>query len=235
MGRHAPPALEDHSSQMPWNISASLHGSRAGSIARGGPASMGGFPTSAGQPGSQPSGVLPGSLDRRSRLTSASPLVGRGRERFSSIDLPIQEAHDELGGGPDVSSLGGGGATAGDDFQLYGPAAAVSTQQAADSQWMRATLDQESHNFLDFVKTEIATRPLRPVAAADDEDEFSGAPAQPQRAVVEFEELLPPKKHSKVVAAQALHHVLALATKGLLDVRQEEAYGAIEMALAPGV
>ena len=221
---------------MPWNISASLRGSRAGSIARGGPASITGFPTSAGQPGSLPSGVITGSLDRRSRVTSASPLVGRGRERFSSIDLPIQEAHDELAGG-DISFLGGGGggggSGAGDDFQLYGPAAAVTTQQAAESQWMRATLDQESNNFLEFVKTEILNRPL-PAAAAEDEDELSGVP-QPQRPTVQFEDLLPPEKHTKIVAAQALHHVLALATKGLLGVMQEEAYGGIELTVSAGV
>jgi len=30
-----------------------------------------------------------------------------------------------------------------EDFELYGPAAAVSTQEAADSQWLAATLEQE--------------------------------------------------------------------------------------------
>jgi len=216
---------------MPWNLSASIHGSRAGSLARGAPfhppSSIGGFPSaSAGQPSSiiPP---LPGSLDRRqSRLTSASPLVGRGRDRFSSIDLPIPEAAaaDEILAGADVSSLG-----AVDDFQLYGPAAGVTTQQAAESQWLRATLDQESNNFLEFVKVEIAAKPLPP--AAEEEDELAGA----TKRSMFFGELLPPERHTKTVAAQGLHHVLALATKGLLRVQQREHYGAIALQVVGGL
>ena len=214
---------------MPWNLSASIHGSRAGSLARGAPfhppSSIGGFPSaSAGQPSSiiPP---LPGSLDRRSRLTSASPLVGRDRDRFSSMDLPIPEAaDDEIPAGADVSSLG-----AVDDFQLYGPAAGVTTQQAAESQWMRATLDQESNNFLEFVKVEIAAKP---VPAADEEgDELAG---ETKRSMF-FGELLPPEKHTRTVAAQGLHHVLALATKGLLRVQQGEHYGAIALEVVGGL
>ena len=212
---------------MPWNLSASVHGSRAGSLARGAPSfrppsSIGGFPTSAGDPSSI-NAPVPGSLDRRSRLTSASPLIGRGR----SIEFPIPEAQDDIAAGADVSSLG-----ALDDFQLYGPAAGVSTQQAAESQWMRATLDQESNNFLEFVKTEIAAKPL-PAADEADEDELA-ADFRPKRLTY-FEELLPPEKHTKTVAAQALHHVLALATKGLIQVQQKEHYGAIALEVAAGV
>jgi len=214
---------------MPWNLSASIHGSRAGSLARGAPfqppSSIGGFPSaSAGQPSSIVP-PLPGSLDRRSRLTSASPLVGRGRDRFSSIDLPIPEAADneEIPPGADVSSLG-----AVDDFQLYGPAAGVTTQQAAESQWMRATLDQESNNFLEFLRLEIAAKPVPP---ADEEDELAG---ETMREMF-FGELLPPEKHTRTVAAQGLHHVLALATKGLLRVQQREHYGAIALEVVGGL
>jgi len=216
---------------MPWNLSASIHGSRAGSLARGAPfhppSSIGGFPSaSAGQPSSilPP---LPGSLDRRSRLTSASPLVGRGRDRFSSIDLPIPEAaDDDIPAGADVSSLG-----AVDDFQLYGPAAGVTTQQAAESQWMRATLDQESNNFLEFLRLEIAAKPVPPV---DEEDELAGDTGTAKRSMF-FGELLPPEKHTRTVAAQGLHHVLALATKGLLRVQQGEHYGAITLEVVGGL
>lgn len=216
---------------MPWNLSASIHGSRAGSLAHGGPyrppSSIGGFPTSAGQPSSTLPPV-PGSLDHRSRIISASPLVGRGRERFSSIDVPIQEGQEEIAAGADVSSLG-----AIEDFQLYGPAAAVTTQQAAESQWMRATLDQESSNFLEFVKTEIAAKPLA-AAVEGEEDELAFETTTAKQSTF-FEELLSPESHSKAVAAQGLLHVLALATKGLLRVEQKEHYGAIEMEVAVGV
>lgn len=214
---------------MPWNLSASIHGSRAGSLARGAPfhppSSIGGFPSaSAGHPSSiiPP---LPGSLDRRSRLTSASPLLGRGRDRFSGIDLPIPEAaDDEIPAGADLPSVG-----AIDDFQLYGPAAAVTTQQAAESQWMRATLDQESDNFLQFVKMEMAAKPVR--ADEEDGDELAG---ETKREMF-FGELLPPEKHTRAVAAQGLHHVLALATKGLLRVQQAEHYGAIALEVVGGL
>ena len=113
---------------------------------------------------------------------------------------------------------------------MYGPAAGVSTQQAAESQWMRATLDQESNNFLEFVKTEIGAKPL---PAAVEEDELAGETRRVSNML--FEELLPPEKHTKTVAAQGLHHVLALASKGLLRVQQEEFYGPIELEVVGGV
>ena len=220
---------------MPWNTTASAHGSHQGSIARGqlAPSSIGGsigvgFASSVGQPGSalfQPPGaLLPSSQERRgSHLTSASPLVGRGRQRFSSIDLPIHEA--EAGDDLTLGAL--------DEFSAYGPAAGVSTQQAANSQWIRATLDAESSNFLDFVQAAIEKKPA--LVAAEDEDELSGdAKGQGGREMF-FEELLPPQKNTKLVAAQGLHHVLALATKGLLIVRQEADYGPIAMSLREGV
>ncbi len=113
-----------------------------------------------------------------------------------------------------------------DDFQLYGPGAAVDTQTAANSQWVKTTLDYEAHNFLDFVSAQIEAIPA---PADDEEDELSGD-GQPNASVA-FEVLLPPSQHTKLVAAQALHHILALATKSLLVVRQDEPYGPIELTL----
>ena len=203
---------------MPWNISSAI-GSRQDSITRGRAfaGSIGGFPSSAG---------APGSLDRRAgRIPSASPLVGRGRQRYSSLEILPGEDDDELLGGrhiPDDQAV--------DDFQLYGPAAAVDTQTAGQSQWMRATLNQEANNFLEFVKAEIAAIPAR---ASDDEDELSGDGLS--NSSVSFERLLPPTQHSKIVAAQALHHLLALATKSLITVRQDSPYGFIDLSLAAGV
>ncbi|KAI4204959.1 MAG: hypothetical protein LQ350_000811 [Teloschistes chrysophthalmus] len=217
--RHALPALDD-TSQFPWNRSASLRDSRSrqDSLARGfGSSIAGGFPSSVagGRPSSLP---LPaGSLDRRAsrRMTSASPLTGRGpvQERHSDLDIPgFDDDENYLLGGPSTS-------VAGDDFQLYGPAAGVDTQTAAQSQWMRATLDAESKNFLAFIKAEVAGK------AAQEEE---GAVTMMTRGVF-FEELLPPETNSKIVAAQGLLHTLTLATKGLVQVRQEEDYGAIEL------
>lgn len=217
MGRDAPPPLEDQS--FPWNVSVSATGSRPGSVAR-----AFGLPTSVGRPGSLvgPGGGAPSSLDRRaSRITSASPLLGRGPQRYSSLELPIHEDDDELLGLQEMSA-----SNEAEDFQLYGPAAGVSTQVAAESQWMRATLDKESGNFLDFVKTEITGRHM----ALGETDEESAGPTGLPNAVL-FEDLLPPVQHTKIVAAQALHHVLALATKGLIGVQQDTAYGPIILHL----
>lgn len=91
---------------------------------------------------------------------------------------------------------------------------------------MSATLDQEANNFLGFVKAEIRALPAH---ANDDEDELSGDGLP--KISVSFERLLPPTQHSKIVAAQALHHLLALATKSLITVHQDSPYSSIELSL----
>ena len=95
---------------------------------------------------------------------------------------------------------------------------------------MRATLNREAVNFLDFVKAEITALPVH---ASDDDAELSRD--GPPSFSVSFERLLPPTQHSKIVAAQALHHLLALATKSLITVRQDSPYGSIDLSLAAGV
>ncbi|KAL8679683.1 MAG: hypothetical protein Q9186_004045 [Xanthomendoza sp. 1 TL-2023] len=226
LGRHEQPAMED-SLQMPWNRSASARDSRYGSVGHGQGfgSSIGGFATSGGRPSSLPIVGGPGSMDRRaSRITSASPLIGRGREGYSDLEVP-QFDENELLGGPSTS-------VAGDEFQLLGPAAAVDTQTAAQSQWMRATLDTESNNFLDFVKDKISGR-VALAPSIEVGDEVSHAAAAPTS--VSFEDLLPPTQNSTVVAAQAFLHVLALATKGMLEVEQNEDYGPVQLGLVPGL
>jgi meiotic recombination protein REC8, fungi type len=204
MGREAPEALEDISSAMPWNISASIRGSVT---ARGQPGAVGG------------TGSATGSLGRRgSRMVSASPLVGRGRP--SGLE-PF--------GGPDLTSEAMLGGDMGDfyvpavdpDFELYGPGAVVDTQTAAQGSWQAAVLDRESNNFLDFVENTIGEKrkiaqELDPTADVND---------------VEFEVLLSPATNSIVVAAQALLHVLTLGTKNLISVKQQEHYGSIQLRL----
>ena len=208
VGRDAPLALEDVS--MPWNVSSSVARGYAGSLG-------GGMGTSGGRPSSLPhraSSVIPGSLDRRaSRITSASPLIGRGVEHLRSLELPTHEDEDELLGNRTIQG------SEANDFELYGPAAGVSTQTAAESQWIRATLDRESNNFLEFVKAEIA--------AAEQRREDVAESAIDANSEVKFEELLPPTQHSKIVASQAFLHVLSLATKGLISVQQGVAFGPI--------
>jgi meiotic recombination protein REC8 len=217
---------------MPWNVSASRHGSAR--------------PFGSGLPGGLSSSVRgkgagiefgpPSAFTGRrgSRLTSASPLLGRGGTvlRYSSLELPEQPKLASGEGGADV--FDDGGMQLGDDdlvddpeFQLYGPAAAVDTQTAAQSQWVAAALDTEAHNFLAFLRAEIKAKIVdaeRAGGQLDDDDDVDV-----ER--VTFEGLLPPGQHSKVVAAQGLLHVLSLATKGLIEVRQEEAFEAIEIGI----
>jgi meiotic recombination protein REC8, fungi type len=230
MGRHAPESLHgDHSSQMPWNASVSRHNSarrfRSGMLA-GISSSIGG----------QGAGIEFGPASafvarRGSRLTSASPLLGRGGTlpRYSSLELPEQPkvTGGEVGNG-DI--FGDGGTQlrdhgSGDDleFQLSGPAAAVDTQTAAQSQWIAAALDTEANNFLAFLGTEIEAK----IVAAE---RAGGQLEEQDMETVTFEGLLPPEQYSKVVAAQGLLHVLSLATKGVIGVRQEQAFGRIEIS-----
>ncbi|MCJ1393678.1 hypothetical protein MMC18_006554 [Xylographa bjoerkii] len=231
IGRDGPPLLEDFSSQMPWNITASAQGSRQSSMAHGRrfTSSVGGFPTSAGNSSSMPPppfGTTDSFNRRASRLVSASPLLGRGPHRHSSIELPVHDNNEDLPGGrllPDDQAL--------EDFQLYGPAADVDTQTAAQSQWVRETLDRESTNFLEFVKAEMAATSAK---VNEDEDELAGDFHIP-KDFINFHELLPPAQHSKIVAAQAFHHMLALANKGLLNVDQTVGYGPIKVAVVDSV
>jgi meiotic recombination protein REC8 len=171
---------------------------------------------------------------RGTRLTSASPLLGRGGtiQRYSSLELlkPAKLVGGEAGDGSFDNSgmqLGGDDMIGDPEFQLYGPAAAVDAQTAAQSQWVAAALDMEAHNFLVFLTAEINAKAIAAEGAADrlKEDDVE---------TVTFQSLLPPEQHSKVVAAQGLLHVLSLATKGLIEVKQEEAFGWIEIGCGRG-
>ena len=86
-------------------------------------------------------------------------------------------------------------------------------------------MNQEAVNFFDFVRETIEALPPPLPVAGDEEGESK------MMRRVEFEQLLPPREHSRVIAAQGLHHVLALATKNLLEVEQREAFGAIRIGV----
>ena len=238
IGREAFPPLEDQSTEMPWNLHSSIHGSRAGSLplqirGRGTSSGLGSFPTPLGMGGasSLPSKrtSLAGILQqqrRASRLASASPLFDRGGSEIprAGSALPGSDEEDDLARGIHDDD---------DDFQLYGPAAAVNTQTAAQSQWMRVALNQESTNFLGFVRAEIVTRMT---ASAEEQGiEVDELAEDDAGKTVTFAGLLPPGEHSTLVAAQAFHHVLTLASKGLITTQQDEGSGEIEMQLVSGI
>jgi meiotic recombination protein REC8, fungi type len=212
---------------MPWNLSASRHGS----VRRLRNSLLGGVSSNAGGLASGFELGLPSSLARRgSRLTSASPLQGKGPRlsRLSRISsLEILSQHNQQSGGDNFDD--GEVPFAGDmeedeAFQLYGPAAAVDTQTTAQSQWVAATLENEANNFLLFLAKEIQER------QGGHEDKRADG-----MGTITLHELLTPTKNSNVVAAQALLHVLALATKGLIEVHQEISFGDIMICVAAKV
>jgi len=202
-GRAAPTPLDDRhlSSMMPWNQSA---GSRRPTALFSG--ALPAPPTSASVGGGGLQLNLP--TRRGGRLTSASPLQNRGApaKADSSDNFQLPGSLDDVG------------MTDAEEFELYGPAANVDTQTAAQSQWQRAALDGESVNFLDFVKAQLEENDA--TAAGDEEDDEL-------RGSITFDALLPPQSNTCIVAAQALLHVLSLGTKNLLTVGQVEAFGAI--------
>lgn len=255
LAREAPSALDARMSDtMPWNITASLRHSSVPRSAGAGPFAAIGGPSSAGG-GRPPSvGPIPGSLDRRSRsragsrIVSASPLVGRGLGlhpeldpslaaaaaatttqeeeepvRFFDEDLPAFSTSD-IGPGVGFQTYGEEG-----EFELYGPGAAVDTQTAAQSQWVRTALDVESGNFLEFVRAGVRGR-------IQDQEQYIGVEEEETDVRAEdvqvlFEELLPPERNTRVVAASGLLHVLSLASRGLVKVKQEAAFSNIEISI----
>ncbi|KAK0272151.1 R8 protein [Friedmanniomyces endolithicus] len=216
-GRGAPTPLDDRhlSSIFPWNRSTGGSRRPTGVFTSATLAGAAGIGTPAG-------GGLPMSR-RASRLQSASPLVGRALAGTAAAAL-AEAGMDDMGLDQDPYGAEPGLAMSGltSDFELFGPAAEVDTQTAAQSQWQRAALDTESAHFLGFVQAAVAEAEARHGqlgAGEHDDEELVGS--------VEFGELLPPERNTCVVAAQALLHVLTLGTKGLLDVEQEEAFGGI--------
>ncbi|KAI7207265.1 hypothetical protein KC343_g6614 [Hortaea werneckii] len=205
-GREAPTPLDERhlSGTFPWNQSA---GSRR-------PTSVFGSASLPGTHQPVPGGGL--ASRRGSRLQTASPLLGRGQPDTDTDQLPHMDMRSDLGGLDDLAMTGL------DDFELYGPAAHVDTQTAAQSQWQRAALDSESTNFFSFVRAAIAEADEARAAAALGDEEM-----EEMDGTVEFATLLPPEHNTNIVAAQGLLHVLALGTKHLLNVQQEEAFGPI--------
>lgn len=224
VGREAAAELQDISSAMPWNVSASVRSShRASSIARSRGFLSAGLSTSGPGRLSQ-LGFDPHLPSRRvSRMTSASPLVGRGRtsgfERLSSLGIAEAEVEEALLGGPiseDQEAL--------EEFELRGPPANVEGVQAVESEQNRDSLDQESLNFLEYLRSGLeAGQPAATEAGTDVPVETA------RRDYIVFEELMRPSKTSHVVAAQAFYHTLALATRNLISVEQTAPFGEIKM------
>lgn len=217
VGRRRESSLKDQSSQMPWNVS-SRHGSvrHFGSALQGVGSSLGGQNLADFGPSS-------GFAGRGSRLTSASPLIGRGRALSYADSIEKDQTLPEDLGLDDLNDVDFQlAADIDEDFELHGPAAAVSTQIAAQSQWIAATLEKEAYNFLEFLRTTIQEKERNQTDILED----AGL-----AKTTTFEQLLPRETNSSIVGAQGLLHVLSLATKGLIEVNQRSGYGDIVLSI----
>ncbi|KAJ5607734.1 hypothetical protein N7537_004353 [Penicillium hordei] len=197
VGRDAPSSLiDDHSSQMPWNITASIQSSRQrhrfGSVSE--QSSQGRKP--------------------RSRLTSASPLAGRsylgGQDRLS-LEL-LGDFGDDL----DLTRyLEGELATDRENISTLSPSKHSALERA------KSTLDRESLNFIEFMKTNMGTANDGNAGNAQSPNTNMSSPVAPRPGQTTFASLLPSGSTTRAVATQALMNVLTLATKGVLHVHQD--------------
>ncbi|KAJ5171133.1 uncharacterized protein N7500_003916 [Penicillium coprophilum] len=197
VGRDAPSSLfDDHSSQMPWNITASIQSSRQrqrfGSVSE----------------------LSSQGRKARSRLTSASPLAGRsylGGQDQLSVDL-LGEFGDDL----DLTHyLEGELATERENISSLTPSKRSALERA------QSTLDRESLNFIDFMKTKMGTASDGEAESTQSPNSNTSSPLTTKLGQTTFARLLPPESTTRAVATQALMNVLTLATKGVLHVHQD--------------
>ncbi|KAL2150321.1 hypothetical protein VTH82DRAFT_7997 [Thermothelomyces myriococcoides] len=194
VGRRAGSALPDVSSDVPWNRPSSQ------------------------VPSSSIKGAGAGSRPP-SRQVSASPLHGRGGlppvilgpelERFSDN---VDDVHQPLLGSDGFAPLHSGPAGSfdgGSRSSGFQDLAREECQQA--SQQMRAALDREGRNFLAYVEAAA-----REKGSADDSDDDDNS-----KRWLLFEALFEAEDRKRSVVAQAFYHVLSLATKNVIQVRQD--------------
>ncbi|KAE8350435.1 Rec8 like protein-domain-containing protein [Aspergillus coremiiformis] len=230
IGRHAPSVFRDDnsfSSQMPWNITASVQSSQRGSSATSGFRGLANISDPSASRSRDPAAShLAGRGRSRNRLASASPLAGRGFpfdvDTLDSLTLPEHDDIDVLGDF-DLSQylqaelFGADHGHAGEDAN----ASTYSGQMTLQDRLSNSNLDQESLNFLDFLTTRLGVMPEEHVGGPD-EDDFNGSPRHSSYSkAIRFSALLPPEETSRSVATQGLMHILTLATKGYLLVHQK--------------
>jgi hypothetical protein len=100
-------------------------------------------------------------------------------------------------------------------------------EEGVPARRVREPLSAEGGNFLAFIAETVERK-------QQEEDPFrvyTGGEEDAELDEVLFEDLLPPRENSKMVACQGLMMVLALGTRGLLDVRQDAPMGEIGLKL----
>ena len=159
-------------------------------------------------PWSRPPSVGPGSSARAPSSAhklgpAASPLLGRGKA-MQSI-----ERYDDIAG-VDLSSEGFRQIHSNDSsFEFDGLIGDSNYIQGLDKQAQGGSLDVATQDFFDYALEKI------------EKGEKSQGLKDPRgRKWVDFEQLASPETHTRGVAAQAFLHVLSLATRGVVAVKQ---------------
>lgn len=217
VGRGQVAPMTERSDSMPWNVYASSRKtSRLGSVRpnRIASSSIAGFaPLDVGVPstvGSHRLSRFESPLDQRRRqsaLNLESPQLPSQTPRHAfNVDNGLADSELDIGIQGEMDS----------DFELPMP-----DDSKVDPQWLAAGLEDEAFNFLTFVKDSIMAK-----QGQDEEMEIS---------TVSFVDIVPVEDNTNIVAAQGFMHVLSLATKGLLTVKQEEEFGDIEIGIVDGL
>lgn len=225
IGRRAASVLPDIPSDVPWN-----------------------------RPSSQiPSSSIKGAGSRPpSRQVSASPLHGRGSllipgpeiERFSDGPQPFLGSD---GFGSDFAALHSGpaGSLGSDPLHpvdpfVHGSGGGGGIQNT--SQMMRTALDREGRNFLDYVESVARDKGVPDEEAGNSNSSSSSrrAGSNNRRQWVEFGALFEVEDQKRAVVAQAFYHVLSLATKNVIKVKQDgqggfEPFGTIRLGVEMSV
>ena len=125
-------------------------------------------------------------------------MYGRDDDEENAIMGPgSRQVSSSVGGAPFAASE--------EEYELFGAAAAVDTQTAASSQWIKSALDRESNNFLEYVKNSINEK----IGDELGDDVFDDA--RKGEESVTFEDLFDPEQNTAIVAIDAEIRIRVIA------------------------
>lgn len=179
-----------------------------------------------GGPSSRPGSRLVSATPSRGRLEVTPTAAPTDDHDEPVVDLLAIDFNDEQGDSSQGSDPAEATAALGptQEYEIFGLAAAMETQEANQPEWIRRTLDREAINFLSFVQASISRAVER-----EEEDTQASDKARDDEASIAFDTLLPPATNTRIVAAQGLLHVLTLVTKDMLHAEQDAAFGPIDL------
>lgn len=201
--RRASSIIDEHS-QLPWNISASIHSS--GQVQWYGSIGMS-------------SEHRHDSVQRhRNRITSSSPLTGRSYLELDREDMGLGLGGSGLDFGDELDVtryLEGELASDRENISILSSRESVRPDRASRRRDL-SSLHQESFNFYEFVHENV----LSMRGGIDDGD--SG---RVRTTLTAFTDIFPPSETSRLIATQAFMNILTLANEGWLIVSQGEGGG----------